>query len=118
MQDILHQCPLTAGGVDDVPLRGCDAPQDKGQPVCYAIALRIPGLRVVNHIHRGCPLVPLAHLFGVSGTRHDDIKISGLEPLLDIPAMHLGGRKSGVERKAHAVIDAVEINLCHIKPTP
>lgn len=29
MQDILRQRPLTAGGVDDVPLRGCDAPQDK-----------------------------------------------------------------------------------------
>lgn len=26
MQDILRQCPLTAGGMDDVPLRGCDAP--------------------------------------------------------------------------------------------
>ena len=81
--------------------------------MCHAIALRIPSLGVVNHIHRGCPLVPLAHLFGVTGTRHDDIKISGLEPLLDIPAMHLGGRKSGVECKAHAVIDAVEIDFSH-----
>ena len=109
--------PLAACSVHHIPLRGGDAPQDRREPVRHGVALRIAPLGVINHVQRGAPPVAGPHLLGVAGGGHRDIEVTRLEPLLDLTAVDLnGGRKSGVDRKAHAVKNAVKTDFRHGTP--
>ena len=100
MQHITVHAPLTSGGVDDVPLWGCDTPKHLDHLVRLIIAVNLSAGWIIDHIHRRSAPVAVAHLFGVSGSRHNHIEISGLEPLLYFPTMHIAVGKSGVQRKA------------------
>ena len=113
MQDALLNGPFAVGAMDEVPLRGGDVPQEHGELICHLAALRHPHLGVVDDIQGGGAEKPLSHLLALPSGGHDHIEVPRVEALLDIPAVYLHSRKSGVQRKAHAVIDALKTDFRH-----
>ena len=113
MQDTLLNAPFAVGAMDEVPLWGGDVPQEHDELICHLTALRRPHFGVIDDIQGGGAEKPLSHLSALPGGGHDHIEVPRVEALLDISAVYLYGRKSGVQRKAHAVKNTFETDFRH-----
>ena len=116
VQHVIRPIPVTAGGMDEVALRGGDALQDRHELVCDVVALSGSAFWVVDHVYCRGPSLALADLPGQPGPRQDDVKISRRQPLLHAAAVNLAVWKGGVQGQAHAVEDTVEADLRHGTP--
>ena len=79
----------------------------------HLAALRHSLFRVVDHVQGRGAEKARPYLAGIPGGGHNHVQVPRVQPLLYVPPVHLYGRKGGVERKAHAVIDTAKTDFRH-----